>query len=410
MGEERLYRERADVVTITSVHSAKGLEWPVVFWCDLVRELRPDSAALLCGRTSFRLRMRPDDDEKDATDAPYTALKAELELERAAESYRLWYVASTRPQKLLVLSGVPLGEVTTEPPSVAGHIRQRFTSELLGSVVPDRIAYRHSSDVGYQIVVRTAPSELPETGHASRRPAVVETTLPSEPIVATTGRTRLSATQLTTFDRDPSHWWQQYVVGFNPSVGANPEYARREDSGSSARSGSVVHAVLERYNYELADIAELIESAIAEHDSETPDASAEDGQVYRARIRELVERAASNPAWKAVAAETTARHELTFTRILPGGGTIEGSLDLAAVTAHGVRILDAKTGGSHDHSELAERYTVQGATYMEAISSITGRPATFALLLAGSGEIVEVPAHPAISASTIAARLRAYQP
>src|SRR5207342_3138409 len=36
-GEAQLYGENEDVVTITSVHSAKGLEWNAVFWCDLVR-------------------------------------------------------------------------------------------------------------------------------------------------------------------------------------------------------------------------------------------------------------------------------------------------------------------------------------------------------------------------------------
>ena len=42
--QARLYGEREDVVTITSVHSSKGLEWGVVFWCDLMRAGRSDTA------------------------------------------------------------------------------------------------------------------------------------------------------------------------------------------------------------------------------------------------------------------------------------------------------------------------------------------------------------------------------
>src|SRR5690349_20740327 len=97
------------------------------------------------------------------------------------------------------------------------------------------------------------------------------------------------------FDRDPSRWWRQYVFGFDPARVAHDAPASGENSGASARSGSVVHAVLERYEYELGDIAELVESAIAEHDSDAPEASSGDGQAYRARIRELVERAVSHP-------------------------------------------------------------------------------------------------------------------
>src|SRR5690606_25841274 len=34
VGDERLHGADDDVVTLTTIHSAKGLEWRVVFWCD----------------------------------------------------------------------------------------------------------------------------------------------------------------------------------------------------------------------------------------------------------------------------------------------------------------------------------------------------------------------------------------
>ena len=43
--DERLYGQHENVVTITSVHSAKGLEWPIVFWADLAREPRVSAAS-----------------------------------------------------------------------------------------------------------------------------------------------------------------------------------------------------------------------------------------------------------------------------------------------------------------------------------------------------------------------------
>jgi ATP-dependent exoDNAse (exonuclease V) beta subunit len=158
-GEERLYRERANVVTITSVHSAKGLEWPVVFWCDLVREARADSDALLCGRELFRLREVDvvDEDGEPVEDTSHAELREELRLESLAESYRLWYVASTRPQRLLVLSGVPLGAMVKPPKSVAGLIREHFGDELLTEPTPRAIRYTGADGEQFHLVVRTAP-------------------------------------------------------------------------------------------------------------------------------------------------------------------------------------------------------------------------------------------------------------
>ncbi|HYW32921.1 MAG TPA: UvrD-helicase domain-containing protein, partial [Gemmatimonas sp.] len=287
IGEERLYGERSNVVTITSVHSAKGLEWPVVFWCDLVRVPPAEKDALLCGRDVFRLRAATevDADGKELPDAEHDAIKAEIQLERNAESYRMWYVASTRPQRLLVLSGVPLGASTKETASVAGHIRTRFATELLGDVVPERITYRHSSDVEYQIVVRVASTTTTAAEVVEKR-TDADVLLPPRLLHSPTGRSRLSATQLMTFQRDPSRWWQQYVFGFDgvaTSVNGGTTGSARPtgDAGSSARTGSVVHAVLEQYNYELQDIEELIEAAIAEYDSDAPDVATTDGRSYR---------------------------------------------------------------------------------------------------------------------------------
>jgi ATP-dependent exoDNAse (exonuclease V) beta subunit len=162
-GEERLFRERADAVTITSVHSAKGLEWPVVFWCDLVREARVESEALLCGRELFRLREVDvlDADGEPVDDVRHTELREELRLEALAESYRLWYVASTRPQRLLVLSGVPLGAMLKPPRSVAGLIREHFGEELLAEPTPHAIRYAGASGEGFNLVIRTAAT-LPQ--------------------------------------------------------------------------------------------------------------------------------------------------------------------------------------------------------------------------------------------------------
>ncbi|HEX5830810.1 MAG TPA: ATP-dependent helicase, partial [Gemmatimonadaceae bacterium] len=78
----RLYGESDDVVTVSSVHSAKGLEWRAVFWCDLMRAPRGDSERLLVGRDALVLG----DPDLEAKEQPteWCALRRGLELEAAA--------------------------------------------------------------------------------------------------------------------------------------------------------------------------------------------------------------------------------------------------------------------------------------------------------------------------------------
>jgi ATP-dependent exoDNAse (exonuclease V) beta subunit len=413
VGEERLYRERGDVVTITSVHSAKGLEWPVVFWCDLVREPRADSSALLCGRTVFRLRDADEDaDGKKMPDLEHEALQAGLALESLAESYRLWYVASTRPQRLLVLSGIPLGTAKKEDKSVSGLVRTTFSDALSTTPLPRSIAYAHADGTTYQLMLRSATADVLVVAE-ERTAWHAEVTLPPAAALAPTGRMRLSATQLMSFDSDADAWWQQYVFAHPHALPAHVADDATGDASRRAwpdpmRLGTIVHAVLEQYNYELDDIDEVMERAIAAADDGGPETDTADGGAYRAQIRALVERAVHADAWKAVATQPTARRELAFTRILPSGGTVEGKFDLAAITPDGVRILDAKTGSPRPAAELAARYAVQAASYAEAAGAITGRDAvSFALLVANDGSLVEVPAN-AASVQEIVRRLRAY--
>ncbi|HEU4565308.1 MAG TPA: UvrD-helicase domain-containing protein, partial [Gemmatimonadaceae bacterium] len=106
-GEARLYGEKDDVLTITSIHSAKGLEWGTVFWCDLVRAGTDGRSKLAVAGEELRLAVPEVETDEQPDD--WKRIRGLAKEEREAEAKRLWYVAATRAKDRLVLSGIPLG-------------------------------------------------------------------------------------------------------------------------------------------------------------------------------------------------------------------------------------------------------------------------------------------------------------
>ena len=392
---ERLYGESGDVVTITSVHGAKGLEWPVVIWADLARQRQANTDAFLKGRDRFAIKADDSGDEESGNKDPeHEAVKAQEQLESDAESRRLWYVAATRAKDLLIATGIPLGELKAE--SVA--LRLRDALPALGGA--PEVAYASRAGVTYHArvqVIGPAPESAPRALEATPRPAIA---LPPVPLEVPAGSTRLSATQLMAFARDPLLWRRTYVTRFDPAL-VGRDGAR---SGRAVVAGQVVHDVLERIGDDELELDLLLEQAIARWDEDAPDAESDLGRQYRAFLRTRVEAAQRAPDWQALVALPSARRELAFMRIRPDGTAINGAFDLAAIEGGSVRILDLKNS-SASVDALAERYRVQAAVYADAARAISGAAAChFALLALPSA--TSIPVAPIDDLEGLVARLR----
>lgn len=98
--------EQVDAVCLMSIHAAKGLEFPVVCVADLGRELnlrQPDLLVDADGRVGLRLH---DLERAEASAAlAYEQLCAERRAAQEEEEDRILYVACTRAQERLLLSG-----------------------------------------------------------------------------------------------------------------------------------------------------------------------------------------------------------------------------------------------------------------------------------------------------------------
>jgi ATP-dependent helicase/nuclease subunit A len=99
-GDAPTEEEAADVVRFLTIHSAKGLEFPVVVLADLSRNLlRPERGAFICSRRELALGARIDGEPSIS----YRAIDQRRQEEDKEESERLLYVAMTRAREHLIL-------------------------------------------------------------------------------------------------------------------------------------------------------------------------------------------------------------------------------------------------------------------------------------------------------------------
>lgn len=380
-GEARLFGENEDVVTITSVHSAKGLEWKVVFWCDMVRTPRHVTGEVLIGRKCILLKQL--EDELD--DGSHDQLDKAIHDEERAETKRLWYVAATRAKDLLVLSGVPLVS-NRDQGSPASEVRLRFGDALAGNAVE----YNAADGTGYTATVRQAPvpANLEVEGdHAVVPLESVGVLAVAQPLVkVAAGRARHSATELLTISRCARRHYLRYTIGLR-----EPTLQRRGDGERSAvRRGLVVHDVLENYDDDVA-LGVLVEAAIGRWDPDAPPPERTAGASYRRRIAQNVEAVLGSEAYRAVFDHPDARRELPFSYVRGAGGRLEGTIDLIAPGEDGYSIVDVKTSEVDPDAAVAKAalYAPQRAVYSRAVEDIAEKETrSFGFQFAGDGAFV----------------------
>lgn len=383
-----LYSKEDDIVTLSTIHQAKGLEWPVVFlilvekavwrqpsnvyWSD------PELGPLFCLRA-------------DARGARGNRLVRREELESKAEEARLLYVAATRARDRLVIVGPTGGTKGYDRWLAEGEAAERDDLEVLPAPEtsrPPTLEWLDRYDVG--------------------PPSALINSIP-EPRL----RWTRSATELMLRDDDPEEWARRYRYGVQAPWHFAPEVSGGDAGLPALVRGQIIHGVLERLEAE-AEIARVVEETIGSLDEPELEAMLRPGSEYREQLEEEIRRVAASEEWAWYTEGELGRDywkELTFTHLvgardwrfgafdlyrrLAGPGPDMGTAPARLAGALGLEegldalIIDFKT---HDITaaqapRAARDYRIQADVYRAAATSLGGRTAV-GLHFTGPNELV----------------------
>jgi ATP-dependent exoDNAse (exonuclease V) beta subunit len=357
-------------VRLMSIHAAKGLEFPVVCVADLGRQRPADGDEdLLVAEGEVGLRLVGLDGTSE-TALAYDHLRDRARNRAAREEERVLYVAATRAQERLIVSGgVALERWPQEGPKappltwlgpalLGGDLRELPTiEEPLTDVARDGAWVRCAVNTPQTIGRVLRDGSLAPAGR--RLPiAPPPPPRPVEPAPASAPPTvrSLSYTTLAAWKRCGYRFYLQRVLGLPDE---RPEQ-RDAAPGIDARTrGSLVHALLEHDDVDPAALALGWEIELS------------DEQV--AGVRSLAAAFADSPLAQRIARARSVHREHGFA--VPLAGTLlTGIVDVLARERSGQLIVDYKTDGVSAHADLLayvdEHYGVQRRVY--ALAALRG--------------------------------------
>ncbi len=338
-----LYSKEDQVVTLTTVHQAKGLEWPVVFfvglekggWQHRTHEFWSDGelGPLLC----------PSKPER----GPWGERIVQRDrLEAEAEEARLLYVALTRARDLLVLVG-------------PRHLGKGY-GEWLEAAADGRLRV---PNVSCEVEARklSAPPDLNwlESLDMGAPPASIRR-LEDPPF-----RWIHSATERMLEARDPETWRRRYRRGVQAAWEFAPESDRPDGLPPTAR-GSIIHGVLERIQA-LEELSEILDEAIGSVDDPHVERLLRTDGDYRQALEEEIRQVVSGEEWRWYV-EGEHWRELPFVHLAGARDWRFGAMDLVRRMEEGSLVVDFKT---HDVDEAGARaaagdYRIQADIYRAA--------------------------------------------
>ena len=332
-----------DVVTLSTIHAAKGLEWPVVILIKGDSSSSVEPTNRLVSDPMLGPVIMPKKDERGERAKQIVGRER---LEQGAEAARLLYVALTRARDRIVITGYEKQKADSYWACVSPAVEQGV---LNVAELP--------------ITVLTPPDgpTLEWLGRVTDGPApTLVASLPDPQ-----ARWLTSATELMLRDKDPEAWQLKYGHG----ALASWEFTREagKDSVPAHIRGTVIHGVLERIEAE-AELSRLLDETIGSLDDPDIENALGAGSAYREALELEIAKVIESPEW---AAYTEGEHyrELSFVHLAGEREWRVGSFDLYRPGEPESLVVDFKThpvGSVEEADKVAEGYAVQVGVYRDA--------------------------------------------
>ncbi len=355
-GQAPLEAENLNAVRLMTVHRAKGLEFPLVCVADLGKNGREDDAALRVTEDG-RLGMRLASLSGESVDSAEMArIKEEQKAADEEEERRIFYVASTRAQEHLLLSGATDLVKLQEPGDLTEPMRWlwRALAPELGDMPAeaDAVTSYDGRDVRVACrVLRPADVDL-VLCESDRRPVAPQAEPPGLEALAAPALgavdvapalpvSRLSYSGLASYHRCGYRFYLERALRLPPPDDGPARAARGADALdrlAATTRGSLVHALLEELDFTAPAVPshERVAEAIeASGNPVRPDELAD--------ITGMIERFVASPLAARIGAADQVRAELPFAFTLDTGGgrslLVDGIVDVHA------REGDSSAGG-----------------------------------------------------------------
>jgi ATP-dependent helicase/nuclease subunit A len=400
-GQAPVEEEAGDSIKLITYHSAKGLQWPVVVVPDLCRKpggggmptpyrFHPEQGLVV--NTTYLIR--PPKGSGNYWPPLGRAIAARNQAEDEAEDRRLFYVAATRAQDLLLLSGVTYlnkdgGHSRSLQKVPLGWLNAAW-SQCLWDEAPQEPADRlwrwdgttlapsaEPADLGATYALAKAPEANPQPAELTALPARLADLPP-----VLDGQQRFTATELSLYNHCPRLYELERRLGLpggQPALGA--EVTTTALSG--LEFGTLVHRVLQLVGTGGQEALDRLVPPDAREVRLDPQLDKR-AAAEASRLRQLVQRFLDSPLYgRLFTADSRLRSEAGLAVLLPVGATavlIEGKIDALVETADGqLHLLDYKTG--REDPAKSDQYRVQIGLYCHAVEQARGQlPASASLV------------------------------
>ncbi len=450
-GTAKVLGEKEDVVRMMTIHSSKGLEFPVVILAGVGRKfnMRDINSKVLLDK-DFGFASSFTDIEKRIT---YPTIMQQVFRkkkinEMIAEEMRVLYVAMTRAEeKLIIIGTIPEWEETLEntfqiaetadwtlPPSVRVQARTYLdwilqtlvrhpdfaeqVNKTAGTKLPTdmklRVTIIEKESLTDDFVNEQAQAylqsletleEVPLSGGAERQIAEIFS-FKYDKQVATETRSKQSVTELKRqFQIQDSFSDDRFLKTLKQSSLKRPKFMQ-ENKLSSTEIGTAMHSVMQAISFEMVPDEEELNQLLDEMVADYKLTEAERKAIRKQQILAFFETALGKKMVEGVdqlAKEVPFVYQLPAKRVSEGADDadtilIQGVVDCMLVEEDGIVLIDFKTDrtkgkyASKDQLEktMRSRYHTQLELYREAVQAITGLPVKQAsLYFFDSGEILD---------------------